>query len=182
MSRLNLLPLALIMSALALSFATPSVARAYEDQATLGVDLGWLGAPSAEAGVPRNGVSLGLSGTLGLGDSWSLGGRVGYALHPADPTLHSGVGGLELIYLVDVLRLVPSLGLGVDGFFSLRDGELGADLAVHALLRLDFLFSRRLLFGVDFRVYALPFAFDDGGLAPLAMQAGLRVSLTFDRY
>jgi len=182
MPRLHPLPLTLSMSALALCLATPAVAWAYEDQATLGVDLGWLGAPSAEAGVPRNGASLGLSGTLGLGDSWSVGARVGYALHPADPSLHSGVAGLELIYLVDVLRLVPSLGLGVDGFFSLRDGEVGADLAVHALLRLDYLFSRRLLFGADFRIYALPFALDAGGLAPLAMQAGLRVSLTFDRY
>jgi len=175
--------LALALSALlALVVARPSSARAYEDQATLGFDVGWLGAPAAAAGVPRNGVSLGVSGTLGLSDSWSVGARVGYALHPADPILHSVLDGVELVYLVDVLQLVPSLGLGVDAFLSVRDGRVGADLGLHALLRLDYLASRTLMIGADVRAYALPFAFDEGGLSPFAIQVGLRLSLAFDRY
>jgi len=167
---------------LALADRSAGAARAYEDQATLGFDLGWLGAPSADAGVPRNGASVGVSGTLGLSDSWSLGARAGYALHPADVMLHSFVTSVEVMYLVDVLQLVPSLGLGVDAFVSVRDGRAGGDLGVHALLRLDYLLSRKLLVGADFRLIALPFALDDGGLSPLVMQAGLRLSLTFDRY
>lgn len=160
----------------------PPGAHAYEDQATLGVDLGWSGAPSAQAGVPRHGATLGVSGTWGLGDTWALGARLAYALHPADAPLHVGVAGVEVLYLVDVLSVVPSLGVGIDGFFGIRDGRLGADLAVHALLSFDYLMSRRWLLGVDVRAFALPFAFDDGGLSPFAMQASVRLSATFDRF
>jgi len=167
---------------LALASLHPSAARAYEDQATLGFGVGWLGAPAAATGVPRNAVSLDVTGTLGVSDGWSLGAHVAYGLHPADPLLHSVIGGVELLYMVDVLQIVPTLGVGVDAFLSVRDGHAGADLAAHALLRLDYLLSRKLMLGADVRVYALPFAFDEGGLSPFAIQAGLRLSLTFDRY
>ena len=165
--------------------ARPSLAHAYEDQATLFVDLGY-GVALANDALPPHGLAIGLGGSWGLTDAWTLRGRLGYAVHPATPALHVATVGAEVFYLLDLLQLVPFAGVGIDGLGTVFDDgsgtSVGANVALHAIVGLDWLVSRRVILGVDVRPYILPFSFDDGSLAPVYLSASLRFSLVFERY
>lgn len=128
-------------------------AAAYEDQATLGLGLGYAHAFGVD---PAPGAAVALSGSLGLGQSWSARALVGYALHPEpERPLHVGLAGAELVYLIDVIELVPWLGLGADGVLWAQGDELGPELAAHAVLGLDYLWSRELTLSLELRPYLL---------------------------
>ena len=152
----------------------PSQARAYEDQLALGLDLGYAIAPLSDAPIPDHGAAAGLSLQLGLNDMFALGVRLGYAIHPGDTSAHVLTAGLEAVYVVDILEVVPFFGLGVDFFGTVQD-EFRPSVGVHGVLGIDWLFARGWALGVDVRPYWLPL---DAALTvdPFYLQIGLRLS------
>lgn len=133
------------------AFAGP--ARAYEDQLTLGFGAGY--AHAAASSLPRNGVLFDVSASTGLGPVWSLRGRASYAVHPAARPLHVTLLDAEVLYLIDVLEIVPYFGVGAGATGRVRDGVLGVDATVHAVIGLDYLLSRALTLELDARPYLL---------------------------
>jgi hypothetical protein len=159
--------------------AVPRTAAAYEDQLTLGVDTGYA---LAAMNGPSHGVAVGLNSSVGLGDMFSLRGRLGYAHHPHGEGMHVAAAGAEVIYLIDVLEWVPYFGLGVDGFAFIQGGDHRFDLGFHAVVGIEWLASRDWLIGLDLRPFVLPLAFGDAPLDPVYFTATLRFSFIFDLF
>jgi hypothetical protein len=123
--------------------------RAYEDQLTLGVALGY--AHATERALPHPGASAGIEASLGLGVAWSLRAAASYSLHPGDVSLHHAALGVELVYIIDVLEFVPYAGVGIDGlgrWTSAPHAALEADFGVHPVVGVDWLVSRELGVGL----------------------------------
>jgi hypothetical protein len=129
-----------------------TIARAYEDQITLGVGAGYAHAFSDR--VPRHGALFDVSSSFGLDPEYSVRVRASYAFHPDDSPLHViGLGG-ELLYLVDVLEVVPYFGVGAGALGSVRgDADPQLDGELHLALGLDYLLSRSLALELDARPY-----------------------------
>lgn len=164
-----------------LTLALPGTrARAYEDQYTLSVDAGYA-AVLANPDLPTHGIQVGIGASLGLTAGWSLRGRLAYAAHPASETLHVASVGAEVYYVLDILRFVPFVGIGIDGIGTIQSGAFGADLGLHAVLGLDWLVSRDVLVGLDVRPYVLPFSLAENGIDPVYLTVDIRVALVFDR-
>ncbi|HEX2675937.1 MAG TPA: hypothetical protein VHM19_04840 [Polyangiales bacterium] len=166
--------------ATALSFALAAwllapAAYAYEDQASLGVQLGYAHAVFDAA--PRNGAVVGAEASLGLSDIWTVRGGFSYGFHPDDHPLSMFVASAELLYLVDVFELVPYFGAGIDGLGALRNSNLGLDFGVHPVLGLDWLPERNLVFGLEARPVFLLSALDHD---PVYLTLALSGSLLFD--
>jgi hypothetical protein len=138
-----------------LAVAVP--ARAYEDQLTLGVGAGY--AHAASDAVPRDGALFDVSASTGLGAVWSLRGRASYAFHPEAEPMHVALVDAELLYLIDVLELVPYFGLGAGAAgrvgSGVGSGEVDVDPTAHAVIGLDYLMSRALTLELDARPYLL---------------------------
>jgi len=130
----------------------PSMASAYEDQATFGLEVGYAGMPNAVA-LPRNGVDVGLVVGGGLGDAWSIQGLLSYDVFPDERPLHLGMAGLEAVYALDIVRFVPLIGFGIDGLLSVRDRRTRADFALHGLIGVDYLINERWMIGAGVRGY-----------------------------
>jgi len=156
-------------------------AHAYEDQATLSLDVGYA-AVLANPDLPPHGAMVGLSGTWGLSDAFSIGARLAYAAHPGDPLLHVGIAGVEVVYLLDIVTVVPFFGLGTDAILTAADGGAGVDWGLHAVLGLDWLVSREWIVGVDIRPYVLPLSLADNGVDPVYLSVSLRASMVFDTF
>ncbi|MCZ6806878.1 MAG: hypothetical protein O7F08_07985 [Deltaproteobacteria bacterium] len=156
----------------------PSTASAYEDQATLGLAVGWAGIPNSST-LPRNGIDVGLTAGFGITDAWGIQGVLSYNVFPDDRRLQMGVAGLEAIYLLDIVRFVPIFGFGVDGMLSAYNGRTRGDFAIHALLGVDYLIDARWLVGADGRAYWVT---TNGGsfLDPLFFTVAARVGVRFD--
>jgi hypothetical protein len=137
----------------ALAAIAPAVAHAYEDELTLGVGLGYANAVSNT--LPQHGALFDLAGSVGLSNVWTLRGRLSYAFHPDDRPLHVGWAGIEMLYLIDVVEVVPYFGLGVDGFGRDRNGDFRADAASHVVVGLDYLVSRTIALELDVRAHVL---------------------------
>lgn len=157
-------------------------AHAYEDKVTAGVEAGYAVVVIPETDLPQHGALLGISGSYGLNDIWSLRGHIAYAFHPssADP-LHVAVFGAELLYLIDVLEWVPYFGLGVDGLGTMLAGQAGLELGAHVTLGLEHLLSRDALIGLDIRPHFLPLTVvEAGNVEPVYITVSLRYSLVFE--
>ncbi len=137
---------------------------------------GYAHAPTAS--LPRHGALFELSGSMGLSATLSLRARLSYAFHPADRPLHVGLAGADLLYLVDVLEVVPYFGAGLDGVGRARGGSLRMDGAVHLVAGLDYLASRQLALELDLRPYLL---FTALHRAPVYLTATLSVVWMFER-
>jgi hypothetical protein len=156
-------------------------AHAYEDQWTLGADIG-AGLVLGNDSAPVAGIAVGVGASVGLSSAWTFRGRLSYDFHPATLPLHVMTVGAEVYYTLDILKFVPFFGVGLDGIGTVQEGALGADLAFHALVGVDWLVSRELVIGLDIRPYVLPFSLAERGIDPVYLSASLRVSLVFDRY
>ena len=156
----------------------PASARAYEDQATLGVAVGYAGMPSSGS-LPRNGVDVALSAAGGIGDAWSIQGVLSYNVYLNDRPLHMGIAGLEAVYALDIVRFVPLIGLGVDGILSVRDRATRGDFAGHVLLGVDFLIDRRWIIGADARLFWVA-TNTNSPLPAFIVTAALRAGVRFD--
>jgi hypothetical protein len=156
----------------------PSSARAYEDEATLGLAVGYAGLLEQDE-LPSNGVHVALSSGGGLGDAWSIQGLLSYSAYPDARPLHMGMAGLETVYALDIVRFVPLIGAGLDGILSVRDRETRGDFALHVLLGIDFLVNRRWIVGGDFRGFWVA-TNAKSPLGPFVVTAALRVGVRFD--
>jgi hypothetical protein len=139
------------MAMLFLALATP--ARAYEDQLTVGAGAGY--AHAASSGLPRHGVIFDLSASVGLSPVWSVRARASYALHPADRPLHAMLLGGDLLYLVDVVELVPYFGAGAGGIARAYSDDFQLDATLQLVLGLGYLISRELTFELEARPYLI---------------------------
>ena len=163
--------------------AWPAPARAYEDQYTLGIGLGYAHAfPEA---APHPGALAELNASLGLDPIWTARVRVAGAWHPSENALYRGLAGAELLYMIDILELVPSLGVGVDGLLTRvpaaapdGDSALRGDLAANLVLGLDYLLSRDLSLTFEARPFLLVTRVKD---EPLYLQLSVGLLWVFDR-
>jgi hypothetical protein len=156
--------------------ATP--ARAYEDQASVDAEVAYVHAFSKEFS-PRNGVAVGAGASLGLSNVLSLRGQLMWAFHPSDAPLVSVAWvSTELVYLIDVLEIVPYFGAGADVAAFVRSGadpELHA--GIHPVIGFDYLVTRELTLGMQVRPVFLLTAIDS---TPLYLQVGVTLSYLFD--
>ena len=166
------------MGTVTLLASLPSTAFAYEDQATLGVEVGYAGMPTTDT-LPRNGVDVGVVAGGGLGDAWSIQGVLSYNIFPDERPLHLGMAGLETVYALDIVRFVPLIGFGIDGLLTVRDRRTRGDFALHVLLGVDYLINQRWLIGADVRGYWVA-TNAASPLDPFILTAGARVGVRFD--
>jgi hypothetical protein len=167
-----------IVGSLALLASLPTSALAYEDQATLGLAVGYAGMPRNDAPT-ENGVDLALSGGGGIGDAWSIQGLLTYDVFPNEGALHMSMAGLESVYALDIVRFVPLIGFGLDGLLSIRDRRTWGDFALHALLGVDFLINPRWIIGADVRGFWVA-TNAKSPLGPFVVTAALRAGVRFD--
>jgi len=147
-----------LAGALALAAALPSEAAAYDEQVTLDVNVGWGVAPALEM-APNHGPTGALATTIGFDDAWALGINLGWAVHPpltddSEP-FQLGIAGVEGLYYIDILQVVPFFGVGVDLLPTFDGTQWFVDFAAHVRLSLDYLVSRDIAVGVDIRPYIL---------------------------
>ncbi len=140
-----------------LGWTTPTTALAYEDQVGLGVDVTY-GRFVPDARRP-DGLLLGITGSLGLDDTWTARLRLAYGGHfatdAAPETLQLGMASGELLYLFDILEWVPYFGLGADAV-TFNDSEgFGVEAGGHFIVGIDWLPTRELVIGADIRAVTL---------------------------
>lgn len=124
-------------------------AFAYENQLTIGGDLGFA-ERFADAG-PRHGGMFGISSSIGLDDIWTARGRFSYSVHHDPDLLHAFFLSAEILYLIDILEFVPYFGGGPDGVATLWNDQFEIDFGLHAVVGVDYLVSREVIFGLEVR-------------------------------
>jgi hypothetical protein len=154
-----------------------SHARAYEDQASLGLQLGY--AYATQHSSPHHGGLVGIEGSLGLDDTFSVRGLISYGLQPGTRPLSELNIGAELIYMIDVLALVPYFGGGIDalGSWQARGAAFAADFAVHPVFGIDWLPSRNWVLGLEARPLFLLTALRS---QPIYVTVAISAALLFD--
>lgn len=158
--------------------ALPATVRAYEDQVTVAVAVGYAGMPDSAA-LPEHGVDFTLSAAGGIGDAWSIQGLLSHNVFPNDSTLHMSMAGLETLYALDIVRFVPLIGFGLDGILSVRDANPRGDFALHGIVGFDFLINPRWLVGADVRAFWVA-THAKSPLEPFIITAALRAGMRFD--
>src|SRR5690606_2637321 len=124
------------------TLCAPGRAAAYEDQLTVGVEAGTGIVVVPETTLPCCGALLGVSSSLGLNDVWSLRAHLDWAWHPSGgPDLQVGLFGIEALYLVDIVQIVPYFGLGLDALATIHEGAVGIELGAHGVVGADYLVS-----------------------------------------
>lgn len=145
---------AALLAGVALAAFDPVRARAYERQAGVAIGAGYA-AISSDAPLPHHGLLLQAEGAIGLGDTWEFRALAGWALHPGEEPLDRVIGGVEIVYLVDVFQWVPFVGLGLDVPVTIHVRSSGtetrADFAAHFVVGLDWLPDRSWALGVELR-------------------------------
>ena len=135
-----------------------TTALAYEDQLGLTATLGYSGI-IGDTTLPPHAISAGLGVSLGLGDTWELRARGDYSLLVS--SAHRGVLTADLVYLVDVLSVVPYLGLSVGGAITSVDAntiapqEFRGDLLLGGVVGVDVLLGRAWTIGVEVRPHVM---------------------------
>ena len=167
-----------MIGSLSVAAALPAPARAYEDQATVGVAVGYAGMPDSQV-LPRNGLQLALSAGGGFGDAWNLQGLLSHSVYFDAEPLHMSMAGLETVYALDLVRWVPLLGAGLDGLLTVRNRRTRGDFALHGLLGFDFLINPRWIFGADARFFWVA-TNAKSPLNPFLFTVALRAGVRFD--
>lgn len=169
------LPSALLLALLG-SVLSPGRALAYEDQLTLSVGPGYAAAIDGE---PVHGALFDFGAGVGLDEVWTIRARASYALHPADAPAHVGLMAGELLYVVDILEVVPYFGVGAGGMATVRggDGELAG--VAYPVVGAHYLLTRELSLGLDVRPVV---RFTDLGGQPVYLAARAAVVFVFDLY
>jgi len=155
-------------------------ALAYEDQASLDLAVGGTVTAGAET-LARGGPEISAGGALGLSDLFVLRAQLGYSpLFGSGRVQQVGRARVEAAYLLDVLKVVPFVGLGVNLWLyrSTENDSFQARPGGHLLVGLDYLWSRSWTVGLDVRVGMV---FEPGHVAS-ATEAQLRLSRMFDLF
>jgi hypothetical protein len=121
-----------------------------------------------------------LEGTPCIGDAWNIQGLLIYGIFPYQRPLSLATAGIDTAYALDIVRIVPLFGFGIDGVLSVRDRSTRGHQVLHALLGVDYLSNPRWLVGADLRGHwiathaASPL---DAVIGMAAVQVGLRFDL-----
>lgn len=156
-----------------------SHARAYEEQVSVDLALGYAGiAKSKTLNSSLGSVDVGAA--LGISDFLVLRAALGYGVlaESKTKTQHALRGRLEGAYLVDVLKWVPFFGLGVGAWGVWTGGDLTFRPTGHLLVGFDWLATRQLTLGVDVRIGML---LESGDLVSWT-EGQLRASWLFDLF
>jgi hypothetical protein len=94
--------------------------------------------------------------------------------------LHRASIGAELVYLIDILEVVPFLGLGIDAPISVLGSEVWADFAGHAVVGVDWLLAREWSIGLELRPYVLFTALSRTSGDPVWLTAVARFQYLFE--
>jgi hypothetical protein len=161
--------------------ALSSPAAAYEDQLTVEAGVGYAHALDASADA-QSGLPWSLAASIGLDDVWTMKATTAYALHPADAgARHVVIAGAELVYVVDILEIVPFFGAGLDVFAAWRGPEQDLDAAAHLVFGADYLLTRSLFVGVEVRPHLLLTRLgNDDGRTPLYVTALARIGVGWE--
>ncbi|MCC7541865.1 MAG: outer membrane beta-barrel protein [Deltaproteobacteria bacterium] len=152
----------------ALSVA-PADARAYEHELSLGIETGIAHALGPE--LP--GVRAGIHASYGIDDTWAIAAQLGYSIHPDASPLHVAEAAAELLYVIDVVRVVPYVGVGASYFGTLVDQQVGGEGGAHVVGGAHYYLSRAWAVGLDVRGHALFTALEE---FPIYVTATLRLS------
>jgi hypothetical protein len=155
--------------------------RAYEDQLTLGVGAGY--AHDFSSTLPVHGAVVDVAASTGLSQVFTLRAQLSYAFYPGhpgagDPALHAALAGAELLYIIDVIQVVPYFGAGLDGVGRVRNGDCRVDGAAHLVVGLDYLVSRGFALGLDLRSHLLLTSLDRD---PVDLMLSASATWIFDR-
>lgn len=173
-------PLAAVPLALAFWALSAAPSAAYEDRGTLGIEAGYGVVVITDTTLPQHGALFGLELSLGLGDQFAVRAHADYGYHPGDDEMHVALFGLEGLYLVDIVQVVPYFGLGIDGIATVYQDAAGLELGFHVIVGLEYLLSRSWLIGLDVRPHFLPITLSEGRTDPVYISTTLRVSWVFD--
>jgi hypothetical protein len=168
--------LSTLLLSLLLPLLWPQSAMAYEDQLTLSVGPGYA---AAIGGEPVHGALLDFGAGMGLDEVWTIRARASYALHPAEAPAQVGLMAGELLYVVDILEVVPYFGVGAGGMVTLREGEGELAGIAYPVLGAQYLLTRELSLGLDVRPVI---RFTDLGEQPVYLAARLALVFVFDLY
>jgi hypothetical protein len=165
-----------VLLALLTALAHAPSAHAFEDKIALAAGAGyavWPGAPAP------HGAALDLQAGVGLSAAWQLRAGLAYALHPSDgPTVHTaGLRG-ELVYMIDIVEIVPFGGLGVSGIAVFHSEDSAIEPAAHFVAGAAYWLSFDWLLELDVRAHFLP---DEVERDPLYLVSTLSLVLTLDR-
>ena len=174
----------------AVGLALPPPASAYEGQNTLEGGAAYTAMPGDNGAQHFMGIDLAVG--FGLGDAWSL--RVSGAFAMGLVSDHQAADalarvGVEAIYLVDIVQLVPYLGVGIAAELLIGDdvsphSAVASSLALHpallAVVGLDYLLNRSIFIGAAYRMGWLPLYSERAG-SPLHHSVDLRVGWRWDR-
>jgi len=164
-----------------LALLAASSARAYEDQLSFGIGAGYAYATQAGAsnasGASGHGAYFQLEASLGVSPTWSVRGVLGYGEHPATPRLSHGLLGVEALYLVDVLELVPYAGVGIDALAGFTTADTRFAFGAHPVLGIDWLLGRSFLLGLSARPI---FVLSDLDRGPLYLTVSLTAAWLLD--
>lgn len=135
----------------------PAHARAFEDAVTLGVGGGYAHAVSSLE--PEHGARLVLSGSIELDGPWALRPRTAFSHHPGAQSLQLVEVSADLVYLVDIIEIVPyfGTGLGVLGVHAVdRRDELELEPLLQDVIGLYYLVSFDLAIELEAGVHMRP--------------------------
>jgi hypothetical protein len=157
----------------------PSSARAYEDQVGLWAVAGYTGIVG-DTPMPPHAIHAGVGVGVGLGDTWEIRGRLDYAFHV--DAAHRTALSVDLVYVLDVLSVVPYLGVGAGGALTVLSqtlglGELRGDFLAAVVLGLDVLLDRTWTFGVELRPTFVVTSLD---AEPFVLSALARAQILFE--
>ena len=171
LNSLKTLALSLLITAIC-----PAIkAFAYEDQLTVGGNLGFAERIADEG--PHHGGMFGISSSIGLDDIWTVRGRFSYSIHQDPDLLHAFFLSTEILYLIDIMEFVPFLGGGPDGVATLWKDQFEIDFALHAVIGIDYLFSREVIFGLEVRPL---FVLTGTGTKPTFISVNFTSSYSFE--
>lgn len=160
-------------------------ARAEEEQLRAGLQAGY----AISQFDPRRGGGLAVGGEVayGLSDWLMLKARAGYSRHGLDADMMKKLtestgqvllGSVGVEYALDVLKLVPTLELGVGASYILEDGRDNAvDLLLQVGVGMDYLLTRRYTVGLGAQYHVL---LTDPSRVPVYVFIGPRAAMSWE--
>lgn len=163
--------------ALAVALLAPGGARAYDHQATIELGVGWSHAFGSAVTYGDNGIPVILGGSVGLSDALTVRAALTWAPHPGTPFTQVGIVGAELVYVFDLLEVVPYVGGGFDLLTTFDASQARADFGAHVVVGLDWLFKHGMYVGLEVRPYVVVTELDT---IPVYLTLTARYGLIFD--